>query len=186
MASVMEKINKRIPNISLAHIFDSTTSFTRKQQPKKIVSKSGVIVAGIDSIQVSMANCCSPLPGDEIVGLITRGSGVKVHRKDCPNVLREKNRLIDVSWDDSTDLNSKYETSIYIEATDRAFLVSDIVTCLSQFRAGLNQINSTVNEDKVNTTTRLKVTVDNAEHLETIMANLRKIPSVTKVERSVF
>ncbi len=184
MSSVMEKINKRINN-PLSRIFDSTTSFTRKPQPKKIVSKSGVIVAGIDSIQVSMANCCSPLPGDEIVGLITRGSGVKVHRADCPNIAHEKNRLISVSWDEENLNSTKYETSLYIEATDRSFLVSDIVTCLSQFRAGLNQINSTVNEDKVNTTTRLKITVDNAEHLENIMANLRKIPSVTKVERSV-
>ena len=183
VTNVMDKINKRMhaaPTLGTT----SNTVFVREEKKKKYTSKLGIRVAGIDSIKIALAGCCSPVPGDEIIGFITKGQGVKVHRKDCPNIKNEGNRIINVEWDTDT-AETKYEVVLYIEATDRTFLITDIVTVLSQSKAQLNAINSSVKEDKVNTVTTIKIVVENSEHLRNVIANLRKVQSVTKVERKI-
>ena len=182
LSSIMDKVNKKA-HAQAAPTLNSNTVFVREEK-KKYTSKLGIRVAGIDSIKISLAGCCSPVPGDEIIGFITKGQGVKVHRKDCPNIQKEGNRIIDVEWEEDYH-DTKYEVTLYIEATDRTFLITDIVTVLSQSKAQLNAINSSVKEDKVNTVTTIKIVVDNSEHLKNVIANLRKVQSVTKVERKI-
>lgn len=181
--SAMEKISKNKTNI-LSNSELSSLIASKNEGQKKFVSKSGIRVAGIDSIMISLAGCCSPVAGDEIVGFISKGNGVKVHRKDCPNIINEKNRLIEVEWDDNRK-ESRYEVVLYIEATDRNFLLTDLVTVLSQNKVALHGINSQLNADKVNTTTTMRIVVENSEHLRTVIANLMKVSSVTKVERAI-
>ena len=132
-----------------------------------------------------MANCCSPVYGDDIVGYITKGQGVKVHRKDCPNVAHETKRLIDVHWDEDFE-GGKYEVQLHILANDRSFLLTDIVTVTSQLKASINAVSSNVNDDKVTATTTMRVLVESAEHLRTLMANLRKVNSVISVDRVIL
>ena len=182
LSSIMDKVNKKA-HAQAAPSLTSNTVYVREEK-KKYTSKLGIRVAGIDSIKISLAGCCSPVPGDEIIGFITKGQGVKVHRKDCPNIQKEGNRIIDVEWEEDYH-DTKYEVTLYIEATDRTFLITDIVTVLSQSKAQLNAINSSVKEDKVNTVTTIKIVVDNSEHLKNVIANLRKVQSVTKVERKI-
>ena len=180
LSSVMERISNK------KHIFENlniSRNFVR-DTPKKMVSKFGVSVAGIDSIKIQLAGCCNPVFGDEIVGYITKGQGVRVHRKDCPNIAKEDKRLVEVAWDD-TGLDAKFDVVLYIESMDRNFLLTDLVTVVSQYKAGLNAINSEVNDDKVTATTTMKITVDNVDHLRNIITNLRKVDSVTKVERAI-
>jgi GTP pyrophosphokinase len=124
------------------------------------------------------------VPGDDIVGFISKGQGVKVHRADCPNIKNETQRLIDVIWDDAIT-EARYDVKLYITAQDRSFLVSDLVTVLSQSKAGMNSINSSVLEDKITAITNMTIVVNNAEHLKTVIANLKKVPNVISVERSI-
>lgn len=177
---VNHKNPQTMDNEDLVRMFNRQENNRKKQQ-----SKTGVNVAGIDSILVSLAACCNPVPGDEIVGYITKGQGVKVHRKDCPNVINESNRLIDVSWDEGTN-NKEYEVKLMIYSTDRSFLLSDIVTVVSQCKAGLSHVDSKVDDDKITATTKMSVVVRDAEHLRNLMTNLRKINSVRQVERVIL
>ena len=155
----------------------------KSNQSKKTISKSGIRVSGVDSMMISLAGCCSPVPGDPIVGFITKGQGVKVHRTDCINVKNETKRLITVEWDEERK-EGKYEVKLYILAQDRSFLISDIVTIINQCKAGLVAVNSTVNEDKITASTYLTVVVTDADHLQIVMANLRKIENVFEVHRA--
>lgn len=178
MPAVFEKLQVRKP--TLMENFDRF--FKPQRSDRRNVSKFGVTVAGVDSIMISLAGCCSPVYGDDIVGYITKGQGVKVHRKDCPNVIHETRRLIHCEWDEEYT-TGKYEVNLFIMSTDRSFLITDIVTTVSQCKAGLSAVNSTVNEDKITATTTLRVVVDNAEHLRTVIANLKKVSSVLTVDR---
>lgn len=156
-----------------------------KTPPPKTVSKSGIRVSGIDSMMISLAGCCTPVYGDPIIGYVTKGQGVKVHRSDCPNIIHETKRLIDVYWDEDFD-KGKYEVQLHILANDRGFLLTDLVTVVSQQKAGMNAVSSVVNEDKVTATTTMKVVVENAEHLAQLIANLKKVTSVISVNRVTF
>ena len=94
-------------------------------------SNCGVVVPGVDTIAVSLANCCRPIPGDPIIGYISKGQGVKVHRADCPNILNEKKRLIPVQWEEGLD-EKQYEVNLVVHSDDRNYLLSDIVTTLQK------------------------------------------------------
>jgi GTP diphosphokinase / guanosine-3',5'-bis(diphosphate) 3'-diphosphatase len=180
VAVVFEKLN--LTKRSLLEGFNLDRIF-KPQVTKRTFSKSGIKVKGIDSMMIALAGCCSPVPGDEIVGYITKGQGVKVHRKDCINVRNETKRLIDVEWDEDLP-EGKYEVKLYIYAQDRSFLISDIVTVISQCKAGLSAVNSSVSEDKINASTFVSVLVKDAEHLQLVMSNLKKITQVFEVSRT--
>ncbi len=182
LSSVMEKISKR--RMSILSTLNVTNIFNFKNEQKKAISKSGIKVAGVDSIMISLAGCCAPVLGDDIVGFITKGHGVKVHRVDCPNVKKEKSRLIDVEWDYQHDV-SQYEVLIYIESSDRNFLLNDIITVLSQTKAQLIGVNSQLNDDKITVSTNIRVLVNNTDHLRNIMANLKKVDGTQRVERVI-
>lgn len=152
---------------------------------KKTPSKYGINVAGIDTMVITLSPCCQPIPGDEIVGYITKGQGVKIHRCDCPNVAEMKNRLIEATWDEE-QVQKDYAVQLVIHSTDRNYLLSDIVTVSSQCKVGLQHVDSKVNEDGINATTKLTVLVKNADHLRILMANLRKVTSVSEVERVIL
>lgn len=183
LQAVMERLQKHkvttpIDNADLLKMFNRNES-----RPKK-KSACGIHVPGIETMKVQLASCCSPVPGDEVVGYITKGQGVRVHRVDCPNVAREKQRLIHVEWED--DLEEKnYDVDLVIHSNDRSYLLSDIVTVVSQCKAKLNKVDSKVNEDGITATTKLTVGVSDAEHLRTLTANLRKVNSVNDVERVI-
>ncbi len=177
--SVFEKLTDSrkslLDSLSLGKLFT-------KPQQKKTISKSGIRVSGVDSMMISLSGCCSPVYGDPIIGYITKGQGVKVHRIDCPNIVSETKRLIDVYWDEEFQ-SGKYEVQLQILANDRSFLLTDLVTIVSQQKAGLNMVNSSINDDKVTATTIMKVVVDHADHLSSLIANLRKVNSVISVDR---
>lgn len=147
-------------------------------------SNCGVIVPGIDTIAVSLANCCRPIPGDPIIGYISKGQGVKVHRADCPNILNEKKRLIPVQWEEGLD-EKQYEVNLVVHSDDRNYLLSDIVTTLQQCNVYLKHVDSAVDEGNLEATTKLTVAVKNAAHLQNLIANLKKVRSVNEVVRTI-
>lgn len=157
----------------------------QKQSQRRVVGDLGVSVVGIDSMMISLAKCCTPVRGDDIVGYVSKGQGVKVHRKDCPNIINETQRLIDVVWEDDSVAND-YETVLSILSLDRNFLLTDLVTTASQLRVRLNAVNSEVDEDKVHAITTMRVVVNDSQQLRNLIANLRKVESVIRVDRKTL
>ncbi|UNT95781.1 RelA/SpoT family protein [Allobaculum mucilyticum] len=181
-AVVIERLNTSKPapddNEEILKLFSKNE---RKEKP----SDCGIIVPGIDTIKVSLSPCCSPIPGDEVVGYISKGNGVKVHRKDCPNIVRENKRLIPVSW--AQDLEDKtYPVHLQIESNDRNYLLSDLVTVFQQNGTSIKAINSMVDSESLIATTKIEITVRNAEMLERLIANLKKVRSVISVNRVIL
>lgn len=171
------KVNNSLDNEKLVEMFN-------RQDHRHKISESGVHVEGIDTMKVTLSPCCSPVPGDPIVGYISKGQGIKVHRDNCPNIMNEKQRLIHVSWDQDVEQKT-FEVKLLLKSSDRNFLLSDIVTVVSQCKAGLQHVDSRVDDDHLSATTRLIVIVSNAQHLQALIANLKKINSVKAVERVI-
>lgn len=182
LAAVIERLVKHKTSVPLDN--EELARMFNRQDRKRKPSSTGIRVEGIDTIKISLAACCSPVPGDEIVGYISKGQGVKVHRADCPNIVNEKQRLITVEWDENIEQKT-YEVKLLIKSTDRNFLLSDIVTVVSQCKAGLQHVDSTVEEDRISATTKMTVIVENAVHLQNLIVNLKKVNSVKSVERVI-
>ena len=146
-------------------------------------SSVGVVVEGIDNCLVRLSKCCNPVPGDEIVGFITRGRGVSVHRKDCINMkdlISQDGRMIDVYWYDEP--RASYSVDIEIYANDRAGLLSDIIKEVGNNKCKLIAVNSKANKERI-AMTEITGEVENLEELNKILKNLRKVDSVYEVKR---
>ncbi|KGJ49183.1 RelA/SpoT family protein [Paraclostridium dentum] len=157
--------------------------YTKK---RKKSSPQGIIVKGVDNILVRFAKCCNPIPGDEIIGYITKGRGVAVHRKDCPNSNLDndyfKNRLVEVSWENSN--NAKFEAEIQIQAEDRRGIINDITHIVAIEKVSLNGINA--RKGKLNiVSVNLLVEVDSIETLTLLMKKVRAIPGVDDIYRVI-
>lgn len=146
-------------------------------------SNVGIVVEGIDNCLVRLSKCCNPVPGDEIVGFITRGRGVSVHRKDCVNMkdlISQDGRMIDVYW--YNEKKASYSVDIEIYANDRNGLLADIIKEIGNNKCKLIGITSKANKERI-AITELTVEVENLEELNKILKALRKIDSVYEVNR---
>ena len=153
-------------------------------QPKK-QNNSGIIVEGIDNILVSFSKCCNPVPGDEIIGYVTKGKGVSIHRKDCPNaddLLEDEERIINVRWEDSEQDFGKYKVDIVIYANDRTGLLADIVREIMNKKVNILGVNTKTNKEKI-VTIEIGIEIQNRSELADVMKELRKIESVFEVQR---
>ena len=152
---------------------------TRRTKPSNV----GIVVKGIDNCLVRLSKCCNPVPGDEIIGFVTRGRGVSVHRKDCVNVndlILQEDRMIDVYWYDDAD--SSYNVDIEILANERSGLLSDIIKQIASVKTRLIAVNSRVTKEKI-VVTNITVEVENLDDLNNILKALRKIDNVYEVNR---
>ncbi len=155
--------------------------------PPRPVSKSeqGIIVEGLDNCLVKFSRCCTPVPGDEIIGFITRGYGVSVHRADCPNAAPERRagqegRWLKVTW--GTDTNESYPTTIDVVCKDRMNLILDISTALSSTNTFVSGLNSRSTEDGF-AVIRLEIRVRDGAQMKAIMNKLNQISGVLQVTR---
>ena len=171
--------NKKSEEISIESLNDTEKTQTR---PRK-APPSGVIVKGIDNCLVRLSRCCNPLPGDEIVGYITRGRGVSVHRSDCPNInefVDNTNRLIDVEWYQSN--KTEYSVNIEILANDRNGLVADITGAVNDAKGKINAIMARLTQDRV-VVVNIEIQLQDVDHLTKVLKALRKVDSVFEVRR---
>ncbi len=146
-------------------------------------SKTGIVVKGIDNCLVKLSKCCNPLPGDEIIGYITKGRGVSVHRTDCANVkdlLNEENRMIDVYWFD--DVNGSYKVEIEILANDRSGLLKDIIKQIENNKVKLTGVNTKTTKENIAVIDVL-LEVENKEKLNKLIVSFRSVESVYEVNR---
>lgn len=158
-------------------------------KPRSRPSGNGVIVEGIDNCLINMAKCCCPLPGEEIVGFITRGHGLSIHKRNCVNVpedlkhCAEPERWINAYWDENVKVESKSTLDVY--AIDRDGVVLDITSTLMKLHVKIHSINARPINDG-NCLTTLTVAVNSKEHLDNIVKIIRKIDGVYHIERSVI
>ncbi|MEF2659711.1 RelA/SpoT family protein [Dysosmobacter sp.] len=157
------------------------------KQPKAVKSEQGIIVEGLDNCLVKFSKCCTPVPGDDIVGFITRGYGVSVHRADCPNASEEKrkeqpDRWIHVSW--GTDTNDSYPTTIEAVCKDRLNLLLDISSALSTTKTFVLGLNTRSTEDGF-AIIRIEIQIKDGAQLSTLMNKLHQISGVLQVNRPV-
>ena len=153
-------------------------------EPKIKHSKTGIIVKGIDNCLVRISKCCNPVPGDEIIGYITRGRGVTIHRKDCKNVkdlLQDEGRIIDVYWDKEKE--SSYNVDITVYANDREGLLADVIRVIGNTDAKLIAVSAKASKEKI-AMVELTLEVKNLSDLTKAQRELGKIDSVYEVKRN--
>ena len=147
-------------------------------------NKSPVYVGGnAGDIAITLGNCCTPIPGDEIVGYITKGKGVTVHRKDCPNIANEKKRLIEVFWKDNLKA-STYPVDLKIECYERSDLMLDVMSVFSQKKINVTAVNGVFHPNTMTTTIAVTIYVANATVLQDVINFLLNVKSVYEVNRS--
>lgn len=157
----------------------------KSQGQKKTKNGTGVLVKGEAGVMVRMAKCCNPVPGDDIIGYITRGRGVSIHRCDCPSMghsAEDLERMIEVSWDGSS--GESFHVGIDIQAYDRAGILMEVMAVLSELKITITNINAKVQEDTKNVSINLVVDIRDISQLDFVMTKLRRIREVYTVQRS--
>ncbi len=156
--------------------FEAPASRPRKQNPQ------GIRVKGVDNIKVRFSKCCNPVPGDEIVGYITRGRGVSVHRMDCPNLqdLSKDTRFIDVEWDHEE--KASYAAQIQVVASDKAGLLSQITQVISEVDLFVSSLNAKTNKEGV-ATINMTIEIKDVKQLDKLMKRIKSLSEVIDVYR---
>ena len=179
--SVLEKVVALVRDVEEGDEPDLPMPVRSRPLPRN--SDSGVLVRGAPDILVKLARCCTPVPGDQIVGFITRGSGVSVHQANCHNVqslLREPERMIDVEWAPSS--KSVFLVQIQIEALDRAGLLSDVTRVLSEHHVNILSANVSTSTDRL-ALSRFVFEMGDTTHLDRVLNAVRRIDAVYDVYR---
>lgn len=158
-----------------------------KKEPEKmkIRHEGGVVIQGVENLLIRMSRCCNPVPGDDIVGYITKGRGISIHRADCPNVTNapeNENRLIEVEWEDTASNQKEYAADLEIHGYDRSGLLNDVLQVISSQSKKLLGVTARSDKDK-QATIRLSVSIQNLSHLQTITDKLKQVPDVYSVHR---
>ncbi len=161
------------------------------QAGRRIVPYSGlsqgIVVKGIKDVSVRFSKCCSPVPGDEIIGFVTRGRGISIHRTDCMNMLSlpeiERSRLIDAEWEEETlEKGGKYLVEIEIHANNRSGLLADISRILTEKEIDIRQLNTRISKQGI-ATMEVMFEIHSKDELQNIMDRLRSVESVVNIER---
>ena len=154
-----------------------------ERRKKHVGNTFGIMVDGIDKAQIKIASCCHPILGDPIIGYVSKGNGIIVHRFDCPNARNsEQNRFIDVYWDKDAVVSKQFESLISILSFNRKNILADIINVLNSTTISISNITSTKNKQG-ELITKIKLMVKDVDTLENALVNLRKISDVYSVER---
>lgn len=169
--------------------FEKTTPQGQKKesQKMKIRHEGGVIIEGVDNLLIRLSRCCNPVPGDDIVGYITKGRGISVHRKDCPNVQlpeSEQNRLIEVDWEDAANTGQQYDTELVVEGYNRNGLLNEVLNVINSTTKSLNSVNGKVDANKM-ATISVNIGIMNTQQLDFIVDKIKQIPDVYSVRRVI-
>jgi len=178
LAEKMRKI--RDQEVALEKITQEMKSPTIRKS-----TDSGVVVKGIDNLLIRLSRCCSPVPGDEIVGFITKGRGVSVHRADCPNVQDEHSneRIIDVEWEQELTIGRKeYQVDIEVSAFDRPGLLNEVMQVVNEAKTNIVAVSGKADKDKI-ATINMTIMITNIAHLHKIVERIKAIPDIYSVQR---
>lgn len=183
ISRLKEEYRKTIKTEELAEQMVETVN-KKARQRRRTIPENGIVVKGIDNCLVRISRCCNPVPGDDIIGYITRGRGVSVHRKDCSNVtdnIDGDNRLIDVTW--YTANNVAYKADITVMAHDRTALLMEITNVIGESKIPLKAINARTTRDQT-AVMNLTLEITNTDQLEKIIRKVKKVEGVFEVTRN--
>jgi len=171
---------------SLSDTLDKTVEKQKEPDKLTIQHEDGVVVENAENLLLRLSKCCNPVPGDNIVGYITRGRGISVHRKDCPNIANEddlENRLIEVEWED-TKTEKVYDTDLEVYGFDRSGFLNDILEVVNSLTSRLSNVDGRVDNDQM-ATVRLSIGIHNADELDDIKEKISQIPDVYSIRRII-
>ena len=189
---IVNKLNEEYLKTKKAEVTDKQAleqivASESKEKDKEKKGKGGIVVKGIHDVAVRFSKCCNPVPGDEIVGFVTRGRGISIHRTDCINILNfpasERARLIEAEWEQTENKDEKYSAEINIFAGNRKGLIVDISRLFTEANIDVRFMNSRVNKKGI-ATINLGFVISGKEELGRLIDNLRKIEGVTDIERA--
>lgn len=187
MLELYEKDHKK--ELTDEEVLAAVTENDQQKNIPHMRSKSGIVVKGMHDLAVRFSKCCLPVPGDEIVGFVTRGRGVSIHRTDCINIINlpemERVRLIDAEWEDNAKdaVDEKYIAEIKIYAMNRNGLLADITKILTEKNISIRSLNTRVNKQGY-ATLAIAFEINSREQLNTLVDKLRSIESVMDIERT--
>lgn len=187
-------LSKIIPRVKEDFIRQYRTPESNKteavvQKPKRErKASSGVIVEGLDSCLVKFAKCCNPLPGDDIIGFVTRGYGVSIHKRDCINVQNniedpeQKNRFVQAAW--QQNVRESFKSTLDIYATGRPGIIADLSIQLANMRIALHSLNAREAKDD-HTQIQITMSIESVDQLNYVINNLKKINGIISIERNI-
>jgi len=184
ISKLKEEYRKPLPPEEQKQFLEEERKELGKKQKERPAPETGVIVKGIENCLVRLSRCCNPVPGDDIVGYITRGRGVSVHRKDCLNVrnnINDDERLIEVAW--YKGKAASYQTELSIKAHDRTHLLLEVTNVISNAGIPLKAINARTTKDNV-ALMNLTVEITDTDQLERIINRIRRVPDVFEITRN--
>ena len=155
-----------------------------KSFPSSKKRESGVRVSGIDNLLIRLSRCCNPVPGDEIVGFITKGRGVSVHRADCTNIDSGdvKSRLIPVEWESSLNDRKEYNVDIEINGYDRRGLLNEVLQAVNETKTNISAVSGRSDRNKM-ATIIMSIAIHNVSHLRKVVDRIKQIPDIYSVRR---
>ncbi|MBY0146744.1 bifunctional (p)ppGpp synthetase/guanosine-3',5'-bis(diphosphate) 3'-pyrophosphohydrolase [Neobacillus niacini] len=155
-----------------------------KSFPSTKKRESGVRVAGIDNLLIRLSRCCNPVPGDEIVGFITKGRGVSVHRADCTNIDSNdaQTRLIPVEWESSLNDRKEYNVDIEISGYDRRGLLNEVLQAVNETKTNISAVSGRSDRNKM-ATIIMSIAIHNVSHLQRVVERIKQIPDIYSVRR---
>ncbi|QQD85566.1 bifunctional (p)ppGpp synthetase/guanosine-3',5'-bis(diphosphate) 3'-pyrophosphohydrolase [Jeotgalicoccus sp. ATCC 8456] len=175
---LLEKVKAKEAEIQSNHVEE----IDRTKEYKDIATESGVYVEGMDNMLINLSKCCNPIPGDDIIGYITKGHGVKVHVSTCPNIINETERLIDVEWVGNKEENKRYQVDLEITGYDRNGLVNEILNLISSLKVPITRVNGLADETK-QARVSLSIMVPNKHDLHRVVDRIRQLQDIYSVER---
>ena len=167
----------------------SVKDLATRQQPvaKKSKPDGGVRVKGVDNLLVRFSKCCNPVPGDDIIGFITRGRGVSIHRVDCTNIVNETDddRLIAVEWDVDERQQTSYSADIEVIGTDRDGLLNEVLQAVSETKTLMTAVSGRTNRDQV-ATISITIQITDTEHLQSVISRIKRVRDIYSVKRTMI
>ncbi len=186
-----EEFDRRVPPPVAA---EKKVPLRTTQKPKNFKNDSGIVVDGARGCLIKFAKCCNPLPGDEVIGFVTRGAGTSVHKSDCPNAVRgladpeTRSRWVEAHWEDefvSRENENLFEALLKIYADNRIGLLADVSVALAEMRVAIMSVNTANSPTDEKATINLSIGCKNVSHFRSIISRLRKIDGIYDVVRGI-
>ncbi|MFK2824484.1 bifunctional (p)ppGpp synthetase/guanosine-3',5'-bis(diphosphate) 3'-pyrophosphohydrolase [Bacillus sp. B190/17] len=183
---VVNRLTEKLRKIRDQEAFVQESLKDLKPAPSQPYQKknSGVTVKGIDNLLIRLSRCCNPVPGDDIVGYITKGRGVSVHRSDCPNVTDEEltDRLIEVEWESGAANQKEYTVEIEISGYDRQGLLNEVLQAVNETKTNISTVSGRADRNKV-VKIDMAIFIHNISHLHKVVERIKQIPDIYSVHR---